>query len=84
MSHEAAGRITTWKLVLFRMYRGRLKIRQDLFKYPTWSYAGWTIGNSTIRALRQRGLITRTRSAGSRITWSLTKKGRELAKKILR
>ncbi len=85
MSHEAAGRITTWKLVLFRMYRCRVKIIQNLSGQPTWTYGGWEVGNSTVQALRSRHLIERTRNNGKgKVTWSITDKGRRLAKKMLR
>lgn len=74
---------TTWEVILLRMAWHRVKIFQELFDHPTWTSDGAAIGNSTVRALRRRYLITRTRNNGrGKITWSLTSAGRALAKSL--
>lgn len=74
-----------WIFVLLEMYQGRRKLFQDLAGRPTWTCAGRPLHNATARALWSRGLVVRSLNNGrGRITWSLTNKGRRVAKEILR
>lgn len=78
---------STWKTILLRMYERRVKIFQTCERRPwrmVWTCDGATLHAMSVHALRKRYLVERTRSGGGKVTWSLTDKGRRLAKELLR
>lgn len=79
---------TDIEIVLLRMYRRRFKLFEYLGlhsrKHGRYVSAGKMVAQTVFDALRIRRLIEQTRNdSRGKITWSLTDKGRALAKELL-
>lgn len=76
---------TNWEATLLRMYERRVKIFEYIERSPSAFFCeGGIVHPATVFALRRRYLVERTRNNGrGKITWSLTDKGRRLAKELL-
>ncbi len=76
---------TNWEATLLRMYVVRVKIFEYVkYRPSTFSCDGAMLNSVSVKALRRRYLVERTKNDGrGKITWSLTDKGRALAKELL-